>query len=438
MKYQEFPAYFGVFSCYIGAFSVIFIIGFPSPTQKQLIDENLLDFQSLPIFASISHFTRILGLITAPLLVHLSINLNTVAVISCLIGGVGYVFIIVSNSAVCVIIGVAFVGYYTGMAAIFIFTFIAEITLDNQRRVLSGGFGFCIRIGLLIVYLAGIWLPFRWLAVLGLLQICLFSILLQLNPLSPTWYVRQGLDERAKATLRYLHGRDFDADTEIEKIKSETLSNKISWVESFKALKDWKVLKPILLMGVIASLKELGGHEAMVSFSSHILESQQAMDPKVASLFYPICLIAGAIVSISILNYCKLKWLLIFASVFQAISHISMAIYFLISDNHLHCMTQHSHICHTISFWPILNIALYAFSFSLGWGLVYFTLIGIMFTVHRELSTAITDMITNFTSYIVVMVFFYLLHNIGGFATFLIFACVYFIAIVLVYFLMNI
>ena len=438
MKYQEVATYFAVFSSYIGAFSLIFIIGFPSPTQKQLICENILDYHTLPIFASISHLTRILGLIAAPLLVQSNINLNTLVTISCLIGGMGYLLIIVSNSALFLIIGVAFVGFYTGIVAIFMFTYIAEVTLDTQRRVFSGGIGFCVRIGLFIAYFAGIWLSFRWLAVVGLIQISLFCILLQLNPLSPVWYVRQGFDDRARTILLYLHGDDFDADTEIQKIKSETLSNQISWIESFKALKDWKVLKPILLMGVIGSLKELGGHEAMVSFSSHILESQQAMDPKVASLFYPICLIAGAIVSISILNYCKLKWLIIFASVFQAISHISMVLFYLISQNYLHCTTQYSHICHTISFWPIFNIALFAFSFALGWGVVYFTLIGIIFTVHRELSVAITDIIANFSSYIVVMVFFFLLHSIGGFATFLIFASVYFVAIGFVYFLMNI
>ena len=438
MKSREFPTYFAALSTYTGGLTVAFIIGFASPTQKQLIDENILDNQTLPIFASICHFTKIIGIIAAPILIQMGLNLNALATISCVMGGIGYLLIITANSAQQIILGVAFVGFYTGIVGICLINYISEVSTGNQKKMMSGGCGFSIRIGILTVYLAGIWLSFRWLAVVGLLQINLFCILIQLNPLSPVWYVRQGLDDRAKTILQYLHGRQFDADTEIQKIKSETLSNQISWIESFKALKEWKVLKPILLMGVIASLKELGGHEAMVSFSSHILESQRAMDPKVASLFYPICLIAGAIVSISIINYCKLKCLIIFASVFQAISHISMAFFYLISQNYLHCTTQYSHMCHTISFWPIFNIALFAFSYGVGWGLVYFTLIGIAFTVHRVLSTAIVAMIMNFSSYIVVMVFFYMLHNIGGFATFLTFSSNYFIAIGIVYFFMNI
>ena len=438
MKICELPTYFVAFTSYTGGLTVAFIIGFASPTQKQLVNENILNDQTLPIFASICHITKVVGIILAPIAIQMGLSLNVLASLSCVMGGIGYVLIITADSAEQLILGVAFVGFYTGIVGICLLNYISEVSSGKQKKMMSAGCGFSLRIGLLTVYVAGIWLPFRWLAVVGLLLICFFCILLQLNPLSPVWYVRQGLDERAKRTLQYLHGGDFDTDMELEKIKSETLSIKTSWVDSFKALKDWKVLKPLLLMSVIASLKELGGHEAMVSFSSHILETQQAMDPKVASLFYPIFLIAGAIVSLSILNYCKLKWLLIITSVLQAISHISMAMYFLISDNYLHCETQYSHLCHTISFWPIFNIALFAFSFALGWGLVYFALIGIVFTVHKEFSTAVAGLIMNLSSYLVVMAFFYLLHNIGGFATFLIFSSNYFIAIGFVYFFIDI
>ena len=438
MNFKEYRTYLAVFSCYIGATSIIFIIGFTSPTQKELINENILTYQTLPIFASISHLTRIIGLMATPILIQFGISIQTLTASSCIIGVTGYMLIILASSAVCVIGGVGLVGFYTGITVIYIFTYIAEVSLDNQRKIMSGGFGFCMRIGLLLVYSVGIWLPFRWLAVFGLSLICVFCILLMINPNSPVWYVQQGLDEKAKSTLLYLHGRDFDADSEIQKIKGNTMSNNISWIESIRALKDWKVIKPMVLMAVIAPLKELGGHEALVSFSSHILENQQAMDPKVASLFYPICSITGAIACILTMKYFKLRWFLITASIFQAISHISMAMYYLVSEHYLHCNTEYTQLCHNLAFWPILNIAIYAFSFAVGWGLVYFALVGIIFTVHRELFTAITDIITNFTSYIVIMIFFYLLHNIGGFFTFLIFSCNYIIAIIFVYFCLDV
>ena len=61
MNWREIPTYFSVAICYIGIFSAVFIVAYPSPTQKQLIEEGLLDYNSLPLFASINHLTRTLG-----------------------------------------------------------------------------------------------------------------------------------------------------------------------------------------------------------------------------------------------------------------------------------------------------------------------------------------------------------------------------------------
>ena len=438
MNLKQIPTYFAAISCYIGSLTIGFVLGFPSSTQKELINEGIFSYQTLPMFASISHLTRIFGLLTAPILVQFGINLNTLAMLSCIIGVTGYMLVIIGNSAVCVIAGVGMVGLYTGIIAISIMTYLAEVSLDNQRKIMSGGYGFGIRIGLFLVYFVGIWLPYRWLAVFGLSLICVFGCLLVINPNSPVWYVQQGLDGKAKSILLYLHGGDFDADSEIEKIKGNTLSNNISWIESIRALKEWKVLKPILIMVGIAFLKEFGGHEALVAYSSHILENQQAMDPKVASLFYPICLIAGSIVCILTIKYFKLRWLLITASIFQAISHISMAIYYLVSEHYFHCNTEYIQLCHSLAFWPILNIAIYAFAFGLGWGFVYYSLLGILFTIHREFSSSISTTANEFTAYSVVLLFFYLLHYLGGFVTFLIFSLNYLIAIGYVFFFLKI
>ena len=78
------------------------------------------------------------------------------------------------------------------------------------------------------------------------------------------------MDEKAKMIWLYFHGSSFDADSEIEKIKSESLSKNINWIGSIRALKVWKILKPIILLSLIGILKEAGGHEALVSFSSTI------------------------------------------------------------------------------------------------------------------------------------------------------------------------
>ena len=437
MDLKQSPTYFAAISCYLGAFTVGYIIGFPSPTQKELIDENIIDYQTLPIYASISYITNIIGYMTSPILVLFGISNKTSAILSCILGVTGYMLVTLASSSLYVIAGLGLVGVYSGIILVSIMIYVTEVSLDNQRKVMSGGFGFCIRIGLFIGYFAGIWLSFRWLAVFGISLTCVFCCLLVINPNSPVWYVQQGLEEKAKSTLLYLHGREFDADSEMENIKEKTLSNNISCIESIRALKNWKVLKPILIMVGITFLKELGGHEAMVAFSSHILTSQQAIDPKVASLFYPLFLIAGAILCVLIHGYTKMKWLLITASIFQAMSHMSMAIYYLVSEHFLYCNTEYTQLCRSLAFWPILNIAIYAFSFGLGWGLVFFALLGTLFTVHKEFSGAIIGVVANISSYSVILLFFYSLHNVGGCITFLILSVNYLIAIGYAFFILK-
>ena len=58
------------------------------------------------------------------------------------------------------------------------------------------------------------------------------------------------------------------------RIFSATAVNPLSWKASLIALKDPKVFKPILVISTLTIFKELGGHAGIVSFSSHLLESQ--------------------------------------------------------------------------------------------------------------------------------------------------------------------
>ena len=437
MKLTEITTYFAVFTGYVGVIGIVFILGFSSPTQKQLIQEHIVSKSTISIFASVSHVGRFLGNFVMLSCYQLKINSNTAVLVSSVIGGIGWLMVIIASSSIMAILGASLVGVYTGITIFFIQTYIGEITLSSQRRVASGGIGFCFRISLFCVYALGIWLSFRWLAAVGLLFICIFCLLLTIIPKSPEWYVSQGVDERAKHTLFYLHGKDFDADSELQNIRNNIADNKFTWTDSINALKNWKVLKPIILISVFTCCKEFGGHEAMVSFSSHILENQQRMDARLASLFYPTFLTAGAVVSLIILNSCKLKWQIILGALLQAFSHLSMAVYYFVSENHLHCLKEYSQICQTISFWPIFNIALYAFGFSLGWGLTFFSLIGILIVSYRGISLLLTSAATNISMFTIINMFYYLLNTIGGFSTFLCLASVNLISIVFVYFSLH-
>ena len=435
---SEIPTYFAASTCYVAILEIVFIFGFISPTWKQLIEEEIIDKEILSVYASISSLGINLGFILMFFCLQCQINSNVLVILTSVVGASGWLMIISANSASVLISGMFLVGLSSGYTGVFSQLYIGEISLSSQRKVLGGITGFCLRISVFFVYALGIWLSFRWLAVLGLLILLLLIFLISINPLSPEWYVSQGLEERAKQTLFYLHGKDFDADAELLNIRNDLSNKQFTWIDSIKALRNWKVLKPILLMTAFAFFKEFGGHEAMVSFSSHILENQQGMDPKVASLFYPTFLTAGAIVSMIIFRFCKLKWLIIVGNVLQTLSHLSMSIYYFVSDKYFHCTDESSQICRTISFWPIMNISLYAFAFSLGWGVIYFSLTTILIVSYREISLPIVNLTCNTCMFCVINLFYFLLNTIGAFSTFLCLAMVNLTSIFFVYFSLNI
>ena len=438
VKVRELPTYFSVTLGYIGAITSMFFTGFPSPTQKQLLTEGYLSYYTLPIFAGIFYITRTVGLVSFPCIMQTNISTNAIALGNCVIGAIGWILVIMAESPYTLICGVGIGGISNGVMFVFMNSYVAEISLDCQRRVLSGAVGFSMRIGLFIVYLLGIWLSFRWLAVVGLFFVALFSCLILFVPHSPVWLVRQGLHTRAVDTLLYLHGNNFDANAEIQNITSSNASAQSGLRDSLTALMDLKVLKPIIIITIIGLFEEVGGHPAMISFSSQILENQQGMDPKYAALFYPSFLILGSIVSICIVNRCKLKWLLIVNSAAQAVSHFSMAMYYFVSQHLLNCNNLSSQLCHSLSIWPVLNIALYGFCFSLGFGSLLYSLMGIMYTSYKEMSVAISEIILSFASSLVVLIFYFLLHSIGGFWTFLIFSSIHVISVVVIYVILDI
>ena len=421
---KELPTLYAAASCYAGIILLAFCSGFPSPTAHELLSDGLLTKSQFAIFASISHIGSILPFVLT-LFYKKKPEIKIVVIFGSILGSVAWYLIATTESAAYLILGMLLASFQNGLNLICLPGYLAEVCTENRKKVYSAGVGFAMRVGILFVYLVGVFLPFRWLAILGMLVELIFMCLMVFNPYSPVWLVERDLLQRAKHTLEYLHGSDFAADQEINNLRSRMDSiteSEESWYGALNALRRWEVVKPILIVSFLTFFKEMGGHEAMVTLSSQILEAQAGLDPRIAALFYPIFLIFGGIISLCIANRCNLKLLLIVTTSLQALAHLSMSIFFLVSVNYLHCdiiSLNTRQLCTALSFWPISSVALYAFSFTLGWGTVIFVLFGIMFTSYKEFSFSIIALVTSFSSYATVVSFFYLLQYVGGFLTFL-------------------
>ena len=117
----------------------------------------------------------------------------------------------------------------------------------------------------------------------------------------------------------------------------------------------------------------------------------------------------------------SLKIILITATTLQFLSHISMALYFGISDYFLECTIDkcNANICDNLSFWPVLYLIVFGLSSGVGFDSVSFALFGEAFEENnREFSLCIVHVILTIASIVVVVSFPLLLEYTGGAVTY--------------------
>ena len=62
--------------------------------------------------------------------------------IGCVIGMIGWMCILLAESASLMILGASLLGFYTGILGTFEYTYVPEICLDSPVKVLGGVLGF--------------------------------------------------------------------------------------------------------------------------------------------------------------------------------------------------------------------------------------------------------------------------------------------------------
>ena len=430
------PTLISAITCYTGMVLVGFEGGYVSPTAQSLIQQTAITQFTLPIFAATIYAGSV---ITLPLLTFVSkyFNVKTLLIFSTLPGCLGWLTAVIANDLYSMLVGRFLLGVQTSVLFL-TSVYMGEIATPNTRRFYCSGISLSMRSGLVLIYVIGIWVSFRWLAVTAIFLEVAFLLLMLVNPTPPSWLVDQGLEDRAFDILTYLRGDEDIVDKEIADMKNGRIIG-ITLKEKLSQLTRWSVIKPIIIVTTINNFKPLSGLPSIVAFSSQILSEQQGLPPNIAALFFPITLLVGNIIGQQLVSRFNLKRILITTTSILVGSHLSMSIYFGVVEHILHCSSnEHYSLCYQLSFWPILNIAVYGVSFGSGMDSVVYALLGEAFEANnREVSVCIVHAMGSILCVIVIVLFYYVLVEVGGMAIYGIFFLVLSIAIPLECFLID-
>ena len=423
-------------TCYTGTLLIGFENGFVSPTAKSLLEYTPMTLTILPIFAGMIYFGSLLMLPILSFTSH-TVNMKSLLIVSTIPGCVGWFMVVMSSDVFSMLLGRFLLGVQTSVLLLTV-VYVGENSPDKSRRFYCSGIPISIRFGVVLIYLLGIWVSFRWLAVTAIILEILFICLLMLSPISAVWLLQQGLENRAKEVLLYFHGNDFDTDSKIVEMKRNNIV-KLSVREKLTQLSKWRVVKPIIEITTVNCYKPLSGYPFLLAFSSEILAKQQGIPPNVAALFFPITVLIGNLLGQQLVSRYNIKRIIISTTALLILSHISMTVYFGLADYvFTFSSSQDSSFRSTFSFWPILSIAIYGISFGMGFDPVIYCLFCEVFDPNnRDLSVCILHTVGTVWSFLAVVTFQYAFTLLGGTLMFGMLALILSTALPLQYFLIH-
>ena len=155
-------------------------------------------------------------------------------------------------------------------------SYIAEITHPSYR----GRFGLCsvisMQTGVLICYMVGIFLPWRWIIVVCMCPTTVFVILMLAIPESPRWYISKGDESSALNALKWLRNTlsDEDINDEWEAMRDWGVSDNEAPISRIRPseLMSPHILKPFFITFCTMTTQQLTGTNAIRSYAFSIFQ----------------------------------------------------------------------------------------------------------------------------------------------------------------------
>ncbi|KAI6660576.1 Sugar transporter ERD6-like 4 [Oopsacas minuta] len=374
---------------------------YTSPIEDEILEEGIMTINTFSLFATSIFIGGIPGsMIGGP--VSEWLGTKTTSLIFSILGTLGGILLVLAYDSSSMILGRIFIGFYTAIGGSSFPVYNAEIAPPSMKAFYGSLIGISLRIGTILSALLGIWIGYRWLAAICLMVLVIINLNLVFLPDSPKWLRTKGYVDKAKIASEYF----YDSSEELLPLllpdqtivfEDTNLSQKIA------SYFTWPVLRPLLVCISVQSFKAFSTHEYMSVYAAHTLDNAVSINPRTAALFYPVSLFFGSIIFLWIIHKVQWKKLIIVTTIFQILTNGLFSLTLYLSINKFDCAqnTQDVILCQILQFAPILLIALYGLSFSMGMGSIAWWLYGHILHSHY---TRISAGIVTFICYIVVLV----------------------------------
>ncbi|KAG7968594.1 hypothetical protein I3843_08G162400 [Carya illinoinensis] len=247
-------------------------VGYSSPAQSGIMDEQGLTVAEYSLFGSILTIGAMIGALVSGKIADY-IGRSGAMGLSEILCLAGWLIIVFSKVNWCLDLGRLLVGCGMGLLSYVVPVYIAEITPKNLRGGFTTVHQLMICCGVSLTYLIGAFVNWRALALIGTIP-CLVQLLgIFFIPESPRWLAKIGRERECETALQRLRGENADISQEAAEIRdyTETLQqlSEASFLDLFQPQYAHSLIVGVGLM----VLQQFGGVNGIAFYASSIFIS---------------------------------------------------------------------------------------------------------------------------------------------------------------------
>ena len=382
----------------VGIMSGGFIEDYTSPIEDQILEEGFMTLTNFSLFTSSVFIGALAGsLVTGPVSEWLGSKTSTIIVSQ--LATLGGMLLVWAHDSTTMILGRILIGFYIAFVGSSLPIYNAEISPASTRGFYGSLIGISLRVGTMLSYLLGIWLGYRWLAAVYVIIVVIVNLNFVFLPESPKWLRKKGYTKRANLASSYFH----DCSQEVSPLIQDEVYDTTSVIESptltqsIRSYFAWPIMRPLLVCISVQLFRSFSTHDYIQVYAAHTLHNVVVITPRAAALFYPVFLIIGSLVFIWIIHRVHWKKLIMVTTIIQILTNGMFSLVLYISNNRLDCAhnTQEITLCKLLQITPLLLIAIYGMSYSIGMGSIAWWLYGqILHPHYTRISTGVVTLVT--------------------------------------------
>lgn len=428
-KVKNKKLYLATFASVLGPMSFGFVLGYSSPAIPELMqspDPRLrLDGDQASWFGSIVTVGAALGGLLGGWMVG-KIGRKLSLMFCSLPFVFGFTIIIAAQNVWMLYAGRVLTGLASGVTSLVVPLYISEMAHERVRGTLGSCVQLMVVLGIMGVYLAGLYLDWRWLAICSSIPPTLLMVCMCFMPETPRYLLSKGKRREAEEALRFLRGPDAPVEWECARIEDACDEQGSSFQMS--DMKDPGVYKPLIIGVMLMVFQQMTGINAIMFYAENIFEQAHFKESDLASVIVGVIQVVFTGVAALIMDRAGRKVLLIISGVAMAISTTAFGVYFYMMSK-LHSTTLMLDAAAEepnadLAWLALASMAVFIMGFALGWGPIPWLVMSEIFPAKARGVASAACVLTNWgMAFLVTKTFQNMMSLLTSAGTFWLFAC---------------